>query len=73
MIAHALGCMWVMEQPKGSVMELHPLFQELMGKIAVWKHTIRMGQYGANSEKPTWLYSSFMDGKTQQDFLCDIL
>ena len=58
MVAHALGCMWILEQPKGSVMELHPLFQEMMGKLTMWKHTISMGRYGANSDKPTWLYAS---------------
>ena len=58
MIAQALKCMWVLEQPKGSLLELRPLFQETLGRLTIWKHTIQMGDFGANSDKPTWLYSS---------------
>ncbi|CAK9026290.1 unnamed protein product, partial [Durusdinium trenchii] len=68
MVAHALGCMWILEQPKGSVMELHPLFQEMMGKLTMWKHTISMGRYGANSDKPTWLYASHNCVEDLEDF-----
>lgn len=57
-IAQALGCHWVLEQPKGSVMELHPRFQEVLSRLGVWKHTISMKVFGAPSLKPTWLYSS---------------
>lgn len=58
MIAHALRCFWVLEQPKGSVMELHPCFQEVLGRMTVWKHCIQMQMFGAPTAKPTWLYAS---------------
>ncbi len=50
-------CFWILEQPKGSMMELHPMFQEFMNKIYTWKHSILMKDYGAPSQKPTWLYA----------------
>ncbi|CAK9103962.1 unnamed protein product [Durusdinium trenchii] len=58
MVAHALRCFWVLEQPKGSVMELHPCFQEVLGRMTVWKHCLQMQQFGAPTAKPTWLYAS---------------
>ena len=57
-IAQALRVHWILEQPKGSVMELHPRFQEMLGRLSLWKHTISMKAFGAPSMKPTWLYSS---------------
>lgn len=57
MIAQSLGCFWLLEQPKGSMMELHPRFQEFMNMIPTWKHSIIMKDYGAPSQKPTWLYA----------------
>jgi hypothetical protein len=58
MIAHALGCFWVLEQPRGSMMELHPRFQEVLKNIRAWRHSLSMQDYGAPSPKPTWLYAS---------------
>ncbi len=58
MVAQAVGCWWLLEQPKGSTMELLPPFQEFLRKVRVWKHSLSMGHYGAPSTKPTWLYSS---------------
>lgn len=58
MVAQALRCFWVLEQPKGSVMELHPCFQEVLGRMTVWKHCLQMQQFGAPTAKPTWLYAS---------------
>lgn len=58
MIAQALCCFWVLEQPKGSTMDLLPCFQELLRKVTVWKHKFNMQDYGAPSKKPTWIYSS---------------
>lgn len=58
MICHALGCFWILEQPKGSVMEALPGFQQLLKRLDIWKHTLNMADYGAPSLKPTWLYAS---------------
>ncbi len=57
MICQSLSIMWLLEQPKGSMMEIHPLFREFMAKIPTWKHFIAMKDYGAPSQKPTWLYA----------------
>ena len=58
LIAHSLGCWWILEQPKGSKMEAHPCFQDVLRWIHVWRQHISMGAFGAKSLKPTWLYSS---------------
>ena len=58
MVAVALGCWVICEQPKGSLMEMHPGFQEYLTMVQNWRATIQMGHYGAPSLKPTWLYSS---------------
>lgn len=58
LIAASLQCWWILEQPQGSWMEVHPLFQQVLRLMEVWRHRLSMGSYGAPSEKPTWLYSS---------------
>ena len=57
MIIHALNGFWLLEQPRGSMMELLPVFQAFMAKISTWRHSINMENFGAPSQKPTWLYS----------------
>lgn len=49
---------WLVEQPQGSWMEPHPLFQEVLQLLDVWRHRFEMKIYGAPSSKPTWIYSS---------------
>lgn len=61
MIAASLQTWWLIEQPRGSWMESHPCFQDVLKRMDVWRHHIRMGQFGAKSIKPTWLYSSPWD------------
>ncbi len=61
MIAASLQVWWLIEQPKGSWMESHPCFQDVLKRMDVWRHHIRMGEFGAKSSKPTWLYSSPWD------------
>lgn len=39
-------------------MECHPCFQKLLGSLHVVRHRFAMREYGGQSEKPTWLYSS---------------
>lgn len=58
LIAASLNVWWLLEQPQGSWMELHPLFQEVLRLLDVWRHRFTMGAYGSPSEKPTWIYSS---------------
>ena len=57
LIAAARSLFWVLEQPKGSLFELHPMMQKVFALITVHRKSINMGSYGAPSLKPTWLYS----------------
>lgn len=41
-------------------MEELPLFQEVLKKLNVYKHTFNMKAFGAPSLKPTWLYASIL-------------
>lgn len=45
-----------------SVMEWHPLFQRLLKLVSVRKMLIKMSNYGAPTDKRTWLYSSHLVG-----------
>ena len=57
LLCAARGIFWCLEQPRGSLLEYHPAFQLLMAKVRVYRKFIRMIDYGAESEKGTWLYS----------------
>ena len=57
-VAAAKGVLWLVEQPKGSIMAYHPLFQEFMAIIPTWRVAFAMKSFGGESEKPTWLYAS---------------
>ena len=70
MICHAKGIWWVLEQPLSSIMEMHPSFQALVKLIPVFKHTISMKNFGAETRKPTILYSSHAWISDIDDFEC---
>ena len=54
----AMG-LWILhEQPRGSLYEFHPRWQQFVGIVKVWRHAIAMRDFGAHSDKPTWLYSN---------------
>ena len=57
-VCAALQCWWFLEQPKGSLMEMHPLFQQFLTHVDVYKLFLRMRDFAHGCEKPTWLYSS---------------
>ena len=57
-IAFALQAWFIVEQPKGSLMELHPCFQAFLARVRMFRYYMRMSEYGSPTEKPTWLYSS---------------
>lgn len=57
-VAASLHCWWILEQPQGSWMQQHPCFQHVLKALDVYRHRLAMGDYGAKSQKPTWLYSS---------------
>jgi hypothetical protein len=57
LLAASRGIWWILEQPRGSILELHVAFQLLMRKLRIWRKHVRMEQFGSLSEKGTWLYS----------------
>ena len=59
-VAAALQCWWILEQPKNSLMQDLPAFQAFMKHVTTYRHHIRMQDYGAPTEKGTWLYSGFL-------------
>jgi hypothetical protein len=57
-LAEALGALWVFEQPVNSLMQRHDRFQELFSALNVRRTSWYLGDFGAQSKKPTWLYSN---------------
>lgn len=57
-VCASLSIWWVLEQPKGSIMEMTAPFQYFIHKISTYRSHIAMKEFGAPSLKPTWLYSS---------------
>ena len=53
MLVCLLACLFL-----GSLMERHPRFQLLIALIDVFRHSIFMKDFGGESAKGTWLYSS---------------
>ena len=69
-LAFAKQVWWCLEQPKGSLLENHLLFQSMLKlkHLAVTKVTCSLGWFGADTLKPIWVYSSsFVD--TMKGFL----
>ena len=60
----AKGIWWMMEQPKGSLLEGHVLFQAMLKlkHVAVSRTTCSLGWFGADTLKPIWIYSSISAG-----------
>ena len=54
----ARGAWWVVEQPAQSLLEKHPRVQAWCATRLLWRVPIRMGEFGAETETPTWLYSA---------------
>ena len=56
---------WCMEQPKGSLLEGHVLFQAFLKlkHVLVSRSTCSLGWFGADTLKPIWVYSSIWDHK----------
>ena len=54
----ARGIYTVLEQPMGSLMQYHPLFQRFLAKTTCYRHSLRMKDYHLPADKATWLYCS---------------
>ena len=52
------GLWWVVEQPRGSLLEFHPMMQQVFKRIRTWRQHVKMADFAADTEKGTWLYSS---------------
>ena len=52
------GCWVVIEQPLNSVMQYHPRFQWMLQVHSWWRIVLDMGAFGADTQKPTVLFSS---------------
>lgn len=64
LLAASKGVMWIMEQPRGSLLELHPMMQRVFRMLTVYRKSLNMMEYGGLTKKPTWLYSSGGPSKT---------
>lgn len=60
-IAAARGLIFLVEQPRGSLLEFHPRWQQLVRHMKIWRLTLHMMDYGAPTEKATWIYSNYKD------------
>ena len=57
LVARTIFVLW--EQPKGSVMEAHPRFQEFLHFRKLHRAFARLWDFGGESEKGLWLYSPY--------------
>jgi len=55
----AMGLLIILEQPAGSLMEMHPRMKEWIEKNDIKKVKINMFEFGGATRKPMWLYSPF--------------
>lgn len=51
------GVFWVLEQPQNSLLEMHAGFQALFSLLRIYRKRVKMGDYCAATDKPTWLYA----------------
>lgn len=63
LLCAAKGIWFVLEQPSSSLMQYHCIFQRFLRLISLKKLSMHMGDFGADTLKPTILYSSSLDAK----------
>ena len=63
-LAMAKKIWWCLEQPKGSLLEGHELFQRMLAlrHTAVSRVSCSLGHFGGESLKPIWVYTSPSSG-----------
>ena len=47
----------MLEQPKNSLFEMHPMIQSVFSLAKCYRKSIHMRDFGGLTAKPTWLYS----------------
>ena len=57
-VYEALGVCWFIEQPRNSMMAELPRFKFMAKSLVLYRISLRMGDYGADTEKPSWLYTT---------------
>ena len=61
-LAFHRGVQVLLEQPRNSQLQIHPMVQWLLEHLSshghdLFRQTVYLGEYGAESLKPIWLYS----------------
>ena len=49
---------WALEQPRSSLMTEHPCMRQFFRLQEVWTISLNMGEFGAPTLKPSWLFSN---------------
>ena len=62
LLAYLRGSIFTVEQPRLSRLQEHPHFQYMMRflmqrGVTLRRHEVHLGEYGADSRKPIWLYA----------------
>ena len=68
-ILQAASVWWLLEQPKGSLLECHRRMQQILKQFEVFRKHIRMKCFGADTQKDTWLYSPDKEALDELDTL----
>lgn len=61
LLCAAKGIWFIVEQPQSSLMQFHVLFQRQLKLVGIRMLNIKMADFGAETLKPTILYSSSFD------------
>ena len=78
LLAWCKGCCITLENPRNSKLEIYPTMQALVRFLlereregfegaALLRHAIYLGDFGAPSQKPIWLYSTYDITSTLRD------
>lgn len=73
LLCMAKGVMFMLEQPRHSLMETHPCFQWLVMHHKIWRVSIQMGRFGGETKKPTWVYSAHRCVLALTEYACSSL
>ena len=52
------GVIWILEQPRSSLLQYHDRMQGIISNFNVWAVEVCLGSYGAATEKPVKLFSN---------------
>jgi hypothetical protein len=55
----AMSVLLILEQPSGSLMEMHPRLADFIDLNGIFRQSINLYEFGAPTRKPLWIYSQF--------------